>query len=300
MKAIFTPLILLSCLALFFFPASLATGLSAGLDLLFSRALPALFPYMIVTAILRRSGAAALLTRPLASLFSRLFGVEANGILPFLVGLFAGYPLGVSTACALCKEGKLSSDSAERLLFFCANPSPAFLIAGVGIGVWKSAAAGILLFSALTLSALLAGIVQNLVLPAKRFILPEKTTDVQQQPQKNILVLSVRESVSSMAIVGGFLLFFSALSELLPFSPSLRPFFSGLLEVTGGVFSLPPTAANLPLAAFLCGLGGVCVYAQSSFFIGEAALSRRRYLFGRLTVALTACAITALFLKITG
>ncbi len=301
-KKLSAALLFCFCFALFLFPAPLSSGLREGYTLLTSIALPALFPYMIIASVVRRSGCIDPFTRFLSPAFTRVFGIEKNGVLPVMIALLAGYPLGVSITCSLKNEGKISKDCAERLLFFCANPSPAFLIAGVGVGLFHHAASGILLYVTLTLSALLVGILQNIFLSKNTPIPTLPSPPISTPPLFSVLVSSVRECVQSMAYIGGFLLFFSSLSHLLsllPVSHTAKMLFCGLLEVIGGIFSLPATAAYLPLAAFLCGFGGLCVTAQSAVFIESSRLSLTRYLYGRILIALLAAAFTGIFLKIS-
>ncbi len=298
-QAIFNPLLLVCCLALYLFPALLSAGTTTGFTLLVNRVLPAIFPFMVVTKILQKGEYTTGISQKTAPFTSRVFGIDGGGILAIFAGFLAGFPLGVVTACSLYKQGKISKRTCEKLIFFCSNPSPAFVISGVGLGVFNSTQIGIIIYTSILLSALLAGIIQNL------FACKEKTTKMETThmhlPFSNVLVDSVKESVVSMALVGGFLLFFSSLSPLidaLPFSPLTTTILTGLLEVTSGVFSLPNQVNLIPLSAFLCSFGGLCVCTQSAVFLTDSKVSFYRYLSGRFIIGIFSFAFTTFFMLV--
>ena len=59
-------------------------------------------------------------------------------------GLHRGLSGGARTAIALYENGQCSRAEAERLLAFCNNSGPAFILGVVGTGVFGSGAAGLL------------------------------------------------------------------------------------------------------------------------------------------------------------
>ena len=67
----------------------------------------------------------------MASLF-RLPGCAGSAAL--LLGLVGGYPIGARTAAELYASGDLTRQEAERLLTFCNNSNPVFLISVLGCG----------------------------------------------------------------------------------------------------------------------------------------------------------------------
>ena len=87
----------------------------------------------------------------------RLFGVSGPGCAALILGLMAGYPLGAASAAGLVQRGEIKREEGERLLGFCNNSGPAFLLGAAGAGVFGSAKAGILLYISHVLAALTAG-----------------------------------------------------------------------------------------------------------------------------------------------
>ena len=125
-------------------PTACADGVREGLSLAAVQALPALFPFFVVSGLLVRCDTARLsplLAKPLA----RLYGLPPEAAPALVLGLIGGYPVGAATACALLSEGVLSREAAERVNRFCNCASPGFCIGLVGLGVFGSAQAGAML-----------------------------------------------------------------------------------------------------------------------------------------------------------
>ena len=88
-------------------PTACADGVREGLSLAAVQALPALFPFFVVSGLLVRCDTARLsplLAKPLA----RLYGLPPEAAPALVLGLIGGYPVGAATACALLSFGVLS------------------------------------------------------------------------------------------------------------------------------------------------------------------------------------------------
>lgn len=63
-----------------------------------------------------------------------------------LLGLVGGYPIGAQTAAGLYRDRLLTREEAQRLLTFCNNANPVFLISVLGAGVFGSVRVGVWLW----------------------------------------------------------------------------------------------------------------------------------------------------------
>ena len=122
-----------------------------------SSVIPALFPFLAVSALLISLGFGDWVSPHLAGLMA-LFRLPGSAGSALLLGLVGGYPIGARTAADLYEKGLLTSGEAERLLSFCNNSNPVFLVSVLGAGVFGSVRAGIYLWLIHILSALLAGL----------------------------------------------------------------------------------------------------------------------------------------------
>ena len=99
---------------------------------------PSLFPFLVASSALLALGFGELAAPWLAGLMEPLFRVPGAGSAALVLGLVGGYPIGAKTAADLYRENLVSREEAERLLAFCNNSGPAFILGVVGAGVFAS------------------------------------------------------------------------------------------------------------------------------------------------------------------
>ena len=145
--------------ALLLRPEAALAGARRGLDLCLGSVVPSLFPMMTVTALLLRLGAAEVLHPLFAPFMGPLFRLRGACAAPLLMGMVGGYPVGAAAAADLYRRGLCTRGEAERLLAFCNNCGPAFLLSYVGAGRFGSPLTGCRLYLIHIAAALLSGLV---------------------------------------------------------------------------------------------------------------------------------------------
>lgn len=295
--------------ALVIYPSQALTAAANGISLCGTLIIPTLFPFFVATVLLSELGFAAHLGRLLSPVASRLFGVSGVGASAFIVGLCGGYPLGAAYIADMRRAGRLDCHEASALLPFCNNSGPAFIIGGVGVGVFSSSAAGLLLYAVHIFSAVIGGI----LLSDRSYASSEAHISLSSADFGIALTSSVKKSVLSVLYVCGFVVSFSVFIDLLftfgPFDAlsagvsSLlgvdmqwgRAFFTGVFEIgtaVGAMQGLAISPENLALAAFILGWGGVSVHFQTFAMLDGTDIKTARYVIGRFLIAAIA-AITA-------
>ena len=264
--------------------------------------IPSLFPFFVLSSLLSSLGLPGILGRALAPLAMRIFGISGAGASALLIGLTGGYPAGAGYIADMERSGYISRSEGERLLAFCNNAGPAFIIGTVGIGVFRSARVGLLLYAVQILAALLTG------------FLFRNRTYVQELPSVQLdsvngaaaLSEAVHRSVGAVLNVCGFVICFSVLLSLLD-AHGLISVFCGMLSrvcgwelhftralITGffelgsgasAMLGLPFTPSTLALAAFLLGWGGLSVYLQTLSVLAGSQLKGALHITGRLLCA---------------
>ena len=127
--------------------------------------IPSLFPFFVLSSLLIACGASELLSALLSPLMRPLFGLSGAGAAALALGLCGGYPVGARTAAELVENGALSQEEGERLLAFCNNAGPGFLLGVCGAGVFSSSRAGAALYLTHVAAALCAGLLIRRALP---------------------------------------------------------------------------------------------------------------------------------------
>ena len=121
---------------------------SDAIDLCLEMIVPTLFPFFICSGILIYSGFCELLAKAFQFCMYPLFRISPVGSSAFILGIVSGYPLGAVTAGELYANNYISKTEAERLLAFCNNSGPLFILGSVGIAIYSNIKYGIALYVA--------------------------------------------------------------------------------------------------------------------------------------------------------
>ena len=253
-----------------------------GLSLCVRTVIPSLFPFMVATSALLSLGFGELAAPWLAGLMEPLLRVPGAGSAALLLGLIGGYPIGAQTATELYRDGLVTRAEAERLLAFCNNSNPVFLISVLGAGVFGSVRAGVWLWLIHVLSALLTGLVFRGTGADARSSRTARPPAFRTTGLIPAFVGAVRSSVSGILSVCGFVLFFYVLAHpLAALGGKLAPCLVGITEL----FSLTPLltadAFGFVLAAGAAGWGGISVLCQTLAVLEGSGLRLRNCLLGK-------------------
>lgn len=272
-----------------------ASGLSVCLDVL----LPSLFPFMSLAGFVALSGLGGLVALPFRPVTRRLLRLPDELGAVWLAGMAGGYPTGAGTLATLVQGGRLSSGDAARMLSFCINPGPAFVVVAVGRMMFGSTRAGWLLLLSQCFSSLLIGWL------AMRGGKPISASSAPPLGLADALVTAVKNASFGMLSVCSYVLLFSALSSLIaPLAGGgrLSALIIGLLEVTSGCAAAAGLGGRtgILLAAFLISFSGLSVLCQASALALGAGIRPRRVLTIRLAGGLLSGLFTALLLRVFG
>lgn len=260
-----------------------AEAVRRGLTLCARSVIPALFPYFVVSGLFISLGFADGVGRRLEPLTRRLFGVGGAGASAFFLGLLGGYPVGGRTVGQLYRAGRLSKDEAERLLAFCNNAGPSFILGVVGVGCFGSLRTGIYLYLVHAFSAVLVGILFRKKAPVSG---QKVRYSVAFEPIA-AFVRAVGEAAEGMVRLCGFVVFFLVILALITDLTGLNhPVLLGLAELTTGVTALEGRPGDLVWAAALLGWGGLSVHGQTAAVLSDTGLGLGRYFLGKILQAI--------------
>lgn len=267
-------------------------GIYIALQLCATTIIPSLFPFMVASDLLM---ACQITDIPLPHFLERVtqkwLHVPASAIYLFLLGAVCGFPIGIKSAADLYNSNKLTLSETEKVICFCNNTGPAFVIAGVGGSLLGSVRLGVLLYAVQIISAIICGFCFAHSSPKRNP--PSSFTQSPQRQQSVNFVDAVRNSTINILVVCGFVLLFSSLMEIIAFfckNPILLGFISSFLEIgsassmAASLFSQYPLTAILT-ASIAINFGGLSVHMQSAYFLSGIAVSFLKYLFAKLLQA---------------
>ena len=299
--------ILLLMLMLAVFPTYSLTSAKEALRLCFENIIPSLFPFFVLSQLLINTGFAKAAGKLISPIIRPLFKVSGTGGVAFLIGLISGYPSGAKSVSDLYKSGNLDKADAERLLPFCNNSGPLFIIGAVGLGMLKNQHTGLMLYIVHILSAIIAGFISGLLHGKNKINTTNRHNQVSVLYNNfgAIFSESVKNSVISILNVCGFIVFFlsvtAPISALLP-QGLAGGILKGITEVTGGISAISQSASStssLPLISFLLGFGGFCVSLQVMGIAKGESLSMKYYLPYKILQGIISFLLCSLVLKKT-
>lgn len=310
---------LLACFAVVMaigFSKSLAKGCLYGIQICLNSLIPSLFFFMALSSFLMQSGIGHKMFYPLCHPLSKMFHIEKKYIPIFCFSLLGGYPIGPKLiADAICKK-EMDSKIGTRMLAFCVNCGPAFLISAVSVPIFHNYRIGLIVYLSQILSAFFIGC----LLGRKKTSSPLSNISTQNQQYdhqsfSNEFVTAVQTSVKSMALICAFVVVFTGISQILKDTGIINAISSllqyvmtkesanclvvGLLEVTSGCAGLSGSP-SMPLFILFTGFGGICVHIQTKAILNKAAVKMNLFYLLRPVYILLSYIFSMFFIRLCG
>lgn len=263
--------------------------------------LPTLFPFLLYTKFLTKLGFIEPVSKTFSPVTSRLFNTSGISSFVYLMSIISGYPVGAKITTDLYLEGKISQGEANRIISFCANCGPMFIIGTVGVGFLGNKMVGYVILVSHILGSIINGLIYRKKMLNNTYKLPLIKN---QKTDADFLSTSVLTSTNSMFVVGSFIVVFFVLIEFLNNilgiqNPNvLSSVFNGLLEITHGCKDIALLDISVALKGILCcfvlTFGGLATAMQSITFLKKANIKFGYFLLTKLTHAIISTAICAI------
>ena len=316
------------------YPKDAFDSAMTGLQLWWNVVFPALLPFFILSEILMGLGAVHFIGVVLEPLMRPLFNVPGAGAFAMSMGLASGYPMDAVITARFRQNRLCTSIEAERLLSFTNTADPLFMFGAVAVGMFGRPDLGAVIALAHYISSVLVGIIFRfhgrsqpnttdntnidfLSIPQRAFRAMIKARREDGRPISQLLGDSVKNSMNTILLIGGFIILFSvflrilsvtqlttalesifsATLDLIGFSASLAPaLVSGLFEIDLGAMAASqadaPLAEKVAIASAIIAWSGLSVHGQVASIVIESGIRMGPYMAGRLIHAILAAMIT--------
>lgn len=318
-RTVLTVLVVLFTAAIIINPGESFNAAIQGLNTWFNIVFPSLLPFFIGSDLLINLRMVDFLGRLLEPVMRPLFNVPGCGSFPFVMSITSGYPVGSKIVAELYNKKMCNRVEAQRLLSFCSTSGPLFMLGAVGVGMLNSREGGVIIALSHYLGAITLGLAfryykhregrQNTALTNYRkwpFRMDNSMRN-DNRPLGALLSEAVKNSVNSLLTIGGFIVLFSVVINLLmmlgitgfishgilfllsPFGidKSLSsPIAGGLFEITIGSKLISSTQALLQqkiiAAAGIIGWSGFSIHAQVASMISTTDLNMKTYMVSKM------------------
>lgn len=283
---------------------------------------PSLLPFFIVSEMLIGFGVVKFIGVLLEPLMRPLFRVPGVGGFVWAMGMASGYPAGAKLTARLRQEGQLTKIEAERLVTFTNCSNPLFIFGAVSVGFFYNPQLGIILALAHYLGNFTVGIMmrfhgknhehtakKNVKFSLKNaFRELHRTRINDKRPLGKLLGDAVMSSIQTLLMIGGFIILFSVINQLLsnlhiiemvgslvalllqlihlPESFSI-PLISGIFELTLGN-KLTSQVENVTLlqqaiiASVILAFSGLSVQAQVASILAQTDIKFKPFFIARI------------------
>jgi len=323
-------------LTLVFYPDLAFKAALRGLEVWWFVVFPALLPFFIAGQVLMALGVVHFLGVLLERFMRPLFNVPGVGAFVVAMGLASGYPIGAVLTARLRRDGQLNTAEAERLMSFCNTADPLFMAGAVAVGMFGRPALGGAIMGAHYLAALGTGLILRfyrrterspdvaagpggaLLARATEALVEARRRDA--RPFGQIMGDAVKDSVQTLLLVGGFVILFAVIIDILTrmglvawisggLAWALHPLgvqkaaaaslVSGFFEITIGTKAASaapgPLLQRLVLCNAIIAWSGLSVFAQVAAVSQGTGISLRPYVVARVIQAVLAGALTFWF-----
>ena len=306
-QLLFTALSLYLIFLMLRYPALSLEYASTGLTLWFTKMVPTLLPFMILSGIMIRMNLTERFVGLLHPLLHRIYGTSRNGSYTIIMGFLCGFPMGARIVGELYEQHKLSREESALLLSFCNNIGPIYFLSYVipTLGIDRPGRPFLLMYGI----PLLYGFLLMRIRPwMTRKVSscenhPEARSLQARQPGSCSLLAAIDASVLSgltgIARLGGYMVFFNLLTIVFqPFqhvNTNILNIYRCLLEITSGI-DCSGRSINYAILILLP-FGGFSCIAQTYSMIRQTDLSLRPYVYHKtVQTAVTAACYLLLYL----
>ena len=303
-----------------------------GLSLWANSVVPSLFPFFVATELLSSTNITNLLGRFFNKLMKPIFNVRGEGSFALIMGIISGYPVGAKIASNFRENNICSKAECERLLSFTNNSGPLFIIGTVGIGMFGNSTIGFLLLITHILACLSVGFLFRFWKKKDdhlNYSLNKNTKFIQNKNVSfsnlgEVLGKSITNSISTIMMIGGFVVLFSVIISILNSSNIINllssvlvpifnflnlptnfcnPIITSIIEITNGInlisnIHIKNISINIIFTAFFLGFGGISILLQVLSITSKTDLSIKPYIIGKLLHGFLAAFYTYVFINL--
>lgn len=317
-------------------PKEVFNAATLGLNAWWKMVFPALLPFFIGSQLLMGFGVVRFMGVLLEPIMRPLFNLPGAASFVMAMGFTSGTPIGAVITAKLREDKVLAKEESERVMSFCNNSSPLFMLAAVSVGMFNQPALGITIASAHYLANIVIGLFLGLIsrksIPASQGLrkahwkraVNELVIAYRENPQPLGFFIgdAIKTSVQTLLMIGGFVIFFSVLIRifsLLGFLDLLSSIFGLIMlplgfkttvieALTTGTFEMTLGAkaaseANAPLfqrvivTGMILGWSGLAIHAQVATMIAKTDIKMKLFMACRAAQAILAGFFTWVLFK---
>lgn len=255
-------------------PEIVVAGAQNAMRLWYTSVAPALFPFLALMPLLTGPDACAMYGKLFSKIMGPLFGLSGAAAPTVVIAMLSGSPGGAIALNRIAAETEMKRSDVLRIASVMGGVSPAYLIIGVGQGLYGSAALGTkLVVAQITIQLTLLAVLRPCFELENR-VSKQETSAENEKP--------IRKAVENLLAVCGYMVLFSVIASVAAAFVGKRigEFLLLLLDLPSGLAALAESdvSAKLVIQGAALGFGGLCVFSQNKDTLQLNGSEQRQYL----------------------
>ena len=306
-------------------PAKYTKSITSGFLLFANAVFPGLFPFLVLTKLLSSFNIIDKIASYFSKITKKVFKISGIASFVFILSALCGYPMGAKMTADLHQSNKISDEEAPYIFMLSSVSGPMFIIGAIGSAMLNNAKAGLIIYIAHIVSALICAYIfcNN----KKRKLVLKQQTNKLPISQINInygqaLSDSVYSATQTIIVVGAYITIFFMLIDMLIGTHILSPlefvfkqlflFFGinpnvshgtacAVVEMTRGASEIAKFGTNAITVSLICAIvsfGGFSIIAQSLALGKKSKPKTATFIFYKLCHAIIAFLLCLVFCKI--
>ncbi|MBR2734889.1 MAG: hypothetical protein IKE05_01695 [Clostridia bacterium] len=300
------------------YPQTISSGIKNGINCCLDVLIPSMFPFMVAASIVSLSG----MEKKTKSIFGAaskfLFYLPPHAVPAIIMSLFGGYPVGAYCVKSLYKSREINKEQMNRMMCFCVNFGPAFIISALGQTLLNNLKAGFILFFIQVIASILIGVITGIIARIKKhdfYLIKNHSRQKNSLSFSRTLIEACNDASKSLfGMCTIITLFFGIVSlvnklELISYISRLllkinvplhtsSTILLSLIEMTQScIISAKNTSTPYYIYSWIIGFGGICAHTQIIAQLSDCPFKYTKFLIMRIINGLFTSVVTALIIK---
>lgn len=257
-------------------------GTLTGINMWLFKVVPTLFPFILLTAFMRKTGATKHITRIFSPFLCPALGISESACFIIFTGLMCGYPISARLCSDMMTAGELSPGEADYLQTFTNNISPSFLFSYVGNVLLEGRLSMSTLFLVYYVPVILTSIILN---PFYRGSFGSlSAADSHRKTENDSVIIS---SVNTILSIGIYIIIFSIMCSAISSVEFIKhkSILLGILEITTGTLAVSESSMDFSVKCIaillLSSFGGLSSFFQVRHVITDRRMTVKHYAIGK-------------------
>ena len=261
--------------------------------------IPSLFAFIAISSILINSNLIIYIAKPFNLISKTLFGFSGEIFIIMIISNISGFPVGANLLVKMIDNKQISKKTAEKLCCFCYGGGPAFFSGAIGLTVFHSSRAGMIIFlSCLISNMILALIIGQIYKPT----LTGNNNNISINSE--CIIQSVLSAGKALFTICVTIIFFAAMIAVIEttgffdiFSQDIGVYIKGVAEISNLSEITAKSTKIIPIVTSICSFGGICVLMQIKAIVKDK-ISLKFFIAARICAMAIAYGISDIAVKI--